>query len=103
MDPSRYDVNVQQSGSYIIDIRVAREPSGNQSLHIEVDGANVTGVNITLDEVDVKTQSVKMIIEGRSLNYPFPICHRMQLFLPAGSLPRSVRYPDILSNSTQEF
>ena len=37
---------------------------------VKLEGANVTGVNITLDEVDVKTQTIKIIIEGESLNYP---------------------------------
>ena len=56
----------------ILDVLKPHEPSIDM-LAIELvklDGANVTGVNITLDEVDVKTQSLKMIIEGRSLNYP---------------------------------
>lgn len=56
----------------ILDVLKPHEPSIDM-LGIELvklEGANVTGVNITLDEVDVKTQSVKMIIEGRSLNYP---------------------------------
>jgi len=56
----------------ILDVLKPHEPSIDM-LGIELvklDGANVTGVNITLDEVDVKTQSVKMIIEGKSLNYP---------------------------------
>jgi hypothetical protein len=56
----------------ILDVLKPHEPSIDM-LAIELvklAGANVTGVNITLDEVDVKTQSVKMIIEGQSLNYP---------------------------------
>ncbi len=56
----------------ILDVLKPHEPSIDM-LAIELvklEGANVTGVNITLDEVDVKTQSIKMIIEGLSLNYP---------------------------------
>ena len=50
----------------ILDVLKPHEPSIDM-LAIELvklEGANVTGVNITLDEVDVKTQSIKMIIEG---------------------------------------
>lgn len=56
----------------ILDVLKPHEPSIDM-LAIELvrlEGANVTGVNITLDEVDVKTQTVKIIIEGISLNYP---------------------------------
>jgi hypothetical protein len=56
----------------ILDVLKPHEPSIDM-LAIELvklEGSGVTGVNITLDEVDVRTQSVKMIIEGRSLNYP---------------------------------
>ena len=56
----------------ILDVLKPHEPSIDM-LAIELvrlEGANVTGVNITLDEVDVKTQSIKVIIEGISLNYP---------------------------------
>ncbi|MCP4761536.1 MAG: DUF211 domain-containing protein [archaeon] len=37
---------------------------------VKLEGGNITGVNITLDENDVKTQSIRIIIEGESLNYP---------------------------------
>lgn len=56
----------------ILDVLKPHEPSIDM-LAIELvklDHANITGVNITLDEVDVKTQTVKIIIEGESLNYP---------------------------------
>ena len=56
----------------ILDVLKPHEPSIDM-LAIELvklDGANVTGVNITLDEVDIKTQTIKINIEGVSLNYP---------------------------------
>lgn len=56
----------------ILDVLKPHEPSLDM-LAIELvklEGANVEGVNITLDENDRKTQTIKVIIEGRSLNYP---------------------------------
>jgi len=56
----------------ILDVLKPHEPSIDMLAIelIKLDQGNVTGVNITLDEVDVKTQTVKIIIEGESLNYP---------------------------------
>jgi hypothetical protein len=56
----------------VLDVLKPHEPSIDM-LSIELvklEEANISGVNITLDEVDVKTQSIKIIIEGESLNYP---------------------------------
>lgn len=56
----------------ILDVLKPHEPSLDM-LAIELvklEGANVEGVNITLDENDRKTQTIKVIIEGSSLNYP---------------------------------
>ncbi|MBD3353248.1 MAG: hypothetical protein GF364_17340 [Candidatus Lokiarchaeota archaeon] len=56
----------------ILDILKPHEPSIDM-LAIELvklEGANVDGVNITLVENDRRTQTVKIVIEGKSLNYP---------------------------------
>lgn len=56
----------------VLDVLKPHEPSIDM-LAIELvrlEGANISGVNITVIEVDRKTQTVKIIIEGESLNYP---------------------------------
>ena len=38
-----YDVNIAEAGTYNVTFRVASAQSGNKSLHIEIDGQNVSG------------------------------------------------------------
>ncbi|MHA1341585.1 MAG: DUF211 domain-containing protein [Promethearchaeota archaeon] len=55
----------------VLDVLKPHEPSID-ILAIELvklEGANIDGVNITLAENDRRTQTVKIVIEGKSLNY----------------------------------
>ena len=38
-----YTVDVDSGGTYDLDLRVARNPSGSSSMHVEMDGTDVTG------------------------------------------------------------